>query len=216
MKGWDHVPDWAHSMAQALLQTLKLRDPYTYGHCRRVARHSKLLAQAAGLPESDQRSVEFASWFHDLGKLAIPDRILLHPGKLDDEQMAVIREHPIKSVEVLQPLTTVPFFKGTIPGVLYHHERIDGCGYPYGLAGDRIPLTARIILVADTFDAMTTTRPYRKGLSAETAYKELQLFAGRQFDEQLVKIFVQAHPTWGDVEQEISEEFVAASFKRAA
>jgi HD-GYP domain-containing protein (c-di-GMP phosphodiesterase class II) len=93
---------------------------------------------------------------------------------------------------------------------------MDGAGYPFGIKGENIPLTARIILIADTFDAMTTTRPYRKGLAFEIAYKELKTFAGRQFDEHLVKVFLQAHPTWATPEEEITEEFVAAHFKRAA
>jgi len=212
----DQLPDWAQLASQALLESLRLRDPYTYGHCRRVGRNARLLARAAGLSEWEQKKVEHAALFHDLGKIGIPDRILLKPGRLTEDEVTIIREHPIKSVEIIQPLAKLPFFEALIPGVLHHHERIDGCGYPYGLSGDDIPLIARIVLIADTYDAMTTTRPYRKGLGDEFAYKELKKFAGRQFDAHLVKVFLQAHPTWGKLDEELSEEFISAHFRRAA
>ena len=212
----EEIPSWAQMLANALLEAMKERDPYTYGHCRRVARNARLLAQAAGLPENEQIQVYFASLFHDLGKMGIADRILLKPGRLTEEEEAVMREHPIKSVEIIRPLAPVPFFNATIPGIRHHHERIDGAGYPDGLAGDKIPLIARVILIADTFDAMTTTRPYRRGLANEIAYKELKQFSGRQFDAQLVQVFLKAHPKWETPEEEITEEFVAANFRRAA
>lgn len=210
------IPDWARTIALTLLQAVKERDPYTYGHCRRVARHASLLAGAAGLTHHDQQVIEYASMFHDLGKMGIPDSILLKPGRLTADEEAVMRAHPNKSAEIVQPLAHVGFFKQTLPGILHHHERIDGLGYPFGMKGEAIPLAARIILIADTFDAMTTTRPYRKGLAHEIAYKELVTFSGRQFDPALVKIFLQAHPKWGGLEEEITEEFVSARFKRVA
>lgn len=213
---WDQIPDWAYTITRALLQALKERDPYTYGHCRRVARTARLLAQAAGLTPFEQNAIEFASLFHDLGKMGIPDSILLKPGRLSPKEEQIMRLHPVKSADIIQPLITLPVFKSAAPGVRSHHERMDGLGYPDGLQGDQIPMTARVILIADTFDAMTTTRPYRKGLDIHTAYKELVKFSGRQFDPQLVKIFLKAHPTWGEYEEEITEEFVANSYKRAA
>lgn len=193
---WGDIPDWAETVTKALLQALKERDPYTFGHCCRVARYARLLAKAAGLNEYEQKIVEYSGLFHDLGKMGVPDRVLLKPGRLGAEEEALMRAHPLKSVEVMQPLATIPFFKDTLPGILHHHERLDGQGYPDGLLGERIPLNARIILIADTFDAMTTNRPYRKSLGVETAYKELQLFSGRQFDLKLVQTFLKAHPTW--------------------
>jgi HD-GYP domain-containing protein (c-di-GMP phosphodiesterase class II) len=210
------VPDWAQYVSKTLMQAMRERDPYTYGHCRRVSRTARLLAEAAGLSETEQQIIEYSSMFHDLGKLGIPDTILLKPGRLTPEEEAVMRSHPLKSAEVIEPLQSVPFFRATLPGIRHHHERIDGGGYPYGISGDQIPLTARIILIADTFDAMTTTRPYRKGLAFEIAYKELQTFAGRQFDPQLVKVFLQAHPKWDAHEEEITEEFVSTRFRRVA
>ncbi|MGE0616152.1 MAG: HD-GYP domain-containing protein [Bacteriovoracia bacterium] len=213
---WDDIPDWAQSVAQALLRAVKEKDPYTYGHCRRVARNARLLAKAAGLSDYEQRVIEFASVFHDLGKMGIPDTVLLKPGKLTPEEIELVKAHPVKSAEIISPLTSLPFFRATLPGIRHHHERVDGRGYPYGIKQDQIPLAARIIVIADTFDAMTTTRPYRKGLPFEVAYKELMTFAGRQFDPQLVKIFMQAHPKWGEHEEEITEEFLFAQYRKAA
>jgi HD-GYP domain-containing protein (c-di-GMP phosphodiesterase class II) len=213
---WNDIPDWAEKVMRSLLSALKERDPYTYGHCLRVARNARMLGQAAGLNLYEQKVIEYSSIFHDLGKIAIPDSILLKPGRLSAEEQAIIRVHPIKSVEILQPLSAIPFFNDVLPGVRHHHERLDGRGYPDRLAGDDVPLTARVILIADTFDAMTTTRPYRQGLPYDIAYRELKQFAGRQFDEQLVQTFCSAHRTWGEYEEEITEEFVAANFKRAA
>lgn len=212
----EEIPEWASFVAKSLLQALRERDPYTYGHCRRVARHARLLAQATGLNEHQQRVVEFASMFHDLGKMGIPDEILLKPGRLTPEEEAVMKLHPEKSVEIISPLGNVPFFNAMMPGILHHHERIDGLGYPHNIKGETIPLIARIILIADTFDAMTTTRPYRKGMPVERAYAELKQFSGRQFDEKLVQIFLKSHPEWGTVDEEITESFVATHFRRAA
>lgn len=210
------IPDWAASVAKTLMQAMRERDPYTYGHCRRVARHARLFAAAAGLSENEQRVIEYSSLFHDLGKMGIPDSILLKPGRLTVEEEAIMRAHPLKSAEIIVPLSHIPFFRNTLPGIRHHHERMDGTGYPFGIEGDNIPLSARIMLIVDTFDAMTTTRPYRKGLAFEIAYKELKIFAGRQFDAQLVKIFLQAHPKWDKLDDEITEEFVALNFRRAA
>lgn len=213
---WDDIPDWVFNATKSLLNALKERDPYTYGHCRRVARNARLLAEAAGLNDFESRVIEISSLFHDLGKLGIPDLILLKPGRLTAKEESVMRNHPIKSAEIIQPFAHVPFFRQAIPGIRSHHERIDGAGYPDNLKGGEIPLSARIILIADTYDAMTSTRPYRRGLSSEMAYKELKLFANRQFDPHLVKIFLKAHPHWDPYEDDITEEFVATNFKRAA
>ncbi len=126
----------------------------------------------------------------------VPDDILLKPAKLTDEEYEIMKSHPVLSVKILEPLSHLGFYGKTLPGVRFHHERFDGRGYPEGVKGEDIPLASRIILVVDTFDAMTWSRPYRKGLSSEVAYKELQDFAGRQFDPKLVEIFKQVHPRW--------------------
>ena len=213
---WDQIPDWAHALTKTLLQALRERDPYTYGHCRRVAKNALLLSRAAGLSEFEQKVVEFSALFHDLGKLGIPDQILLKPGRLSPEEREIMHQHPVKSAEIIQPLSHIPFFRSTLPGIRHHHERIDGLGYPDNVKGDLIPLTARILLIADTYDAMTTTRPYRKALTPEIAYKELKQFSGRQFDPHLVQVFVKSHPKWDDYEQEITEEFLSSHYRKAA
>ena len=175
-----------------------------------------MLAQSAGLNEVEQKIAEFAGLFHDIGKIGIPDEILLKPAKLSDEEFNVMKTHPEKSVQILEPLAHVDFYRQLLPGVLHHHERYDGRGYPEKLKADDIPLAARIILVADTFDAMTADRIYRKGLSAEIAYQELVDFSGRQFDPQLVKIFIEAHPKWGRHDFKVFEEMNQTVLKRAA
>ncbi|MEK6705853.1 MAG: HD-GYP domain-containing protein [Bdellovibrionota bacterium] len=190
------IPEWSEAIARSLLLCLKQRDPYSYGHSLRVAYHARFLAEAAGLNEYQQLVIEFASLFHDLGKIGISDKILLKPGKLTEDEEEIMREHPAKSAELLTPLDHIPFFRSTLPGVKHHHERMDGKGYPDGIHGENIPLSARIILIADTYDAMTTTRPYRTRLQDAVAYAELKRFAGVQFDEHLVDIFVHTHPAW--------------------
>jgi putative nucleotidyltransferase with HDIG domain len=193
--GYD-IPDWSVEIAQKIMSTVKQKDVDTFDHCVRVSRMSKLLASAAGLNEFDARIVEYAGLFHDIGKVGVPDEILLKPAKLTEEEYQIMKSHPVLSAKILDPLGHLEFFGKTLPGVLFHHERFDGRGYPEGVKGEDIPLASRIILVVDTFDAMTWSRPYRKGLSAEVAYKELADFAGRQFDPKLVDIFNSVHPRW--------------------
>lgn len=213
---WGEIPEWADLLVATLLETLRIRDPYTFGHCQRVGRYARLLAKATGLNESEQKLIELSGIFHDLGKIGIPDSILLKPNRLTPEEQEMMRTHPMKGADILQPLTQVPFFKGLIPGVRYHHERIDGYGYPDGIQGKDIPLSARIILIVDTFDAITTSRPYRQGSPDEFAYQELKLFSGRQFDSHLVGIFLQSHPYWDQIEKEITEGFLNNLLKKKA
>lgn len=213
---WVDFPEWVPQVAQSLMASLRERDPYSYGHCRRVARNARLLAKAAGFTDEQTRVIEYSALFHDLGKMGIPDSILLKVGKLSEEEERIMQSHVTRSIEILQPLSSIPFFRATLAGVRHHHERIDGLGYPDKLVGDEIPLVARLIVIVDTFDAMTTNRPYRKKLPSEIAYAELNKFAGRQFDPQLVKVFIESHKHWGKLEEEITEEFVAAHYKRAA
>lgn len=200
------IPSWSIEVAQALMAKVKAKDPDTFDHCVRVSRLSKLLAQAAGLNEFDIRIVEYAGLFHDIGKVGVPDEILLKPAKLTTEEYEVMKSHPELSVELLRPLSHLEFYAKTLPGVQYHHERFDGRGYPAGIKGEAIPLASRIILVVDTYDAMTWSRPYRKGLSPEVAYKELVDFAGRQFDPKIVEIFNQAHPGWRVRDERLFQE----------
>ncbi len=176
-------------IVRALAIALDARDPYTRGHSEQVARYALLLANELGLSEQEKRDLELAAYLHDLGKIGIRDEILLKPAKLTPEEMKVIREHPSIGASILSPLT---FWGNIVPTVRYHHEHYDGGGYPEGLKNDRIPLGARILALADAFDAITSDRPYRNRKSIEEAIEELKRCAGTQFDPQLVEKFIQA------------------------
>jgi HD-GYP domain-containing protein (c-di-GMP phosphodiesterase class II) len=191
---WDDIPDWAERVANSLLQTVREKDPHTFLHCCRVGRGSRQLGKAMGLNDYEQSMLEFSGLFHDIGKVGIPDSILLKPGRLDAGEIDLMKAHPIKSAAIIEPLADNAFMRFLLPGIRYHHERIDGTGYPFGLAGDRIPLPAKVIAVVDSFDAMTNVRPYRKPLSRDKVLKELYDFSGRQFDTHLVKIFLEILP----------------------
>lgn len=213
---WGDIPEWSHGIAKSVMKSLYAKDPETFYHCMRVSHLSRCLAVAAGLNDYHSRMIEFAALFHDVGKVAIPNEILLKPGKLTDAEYEIMKAHPVKSAEIIDPLTHNAFFKAMIPGILHHHERIDGMGYPHKLIGDNVPLESRIILVADTFDAMTQMRAYRKGLPAEVAHKELLDFSGRQFDVRLVKIFVEAQPLWAEDQKRVQVEMNNVLLKQAA
>jgi putative nucleotidyltransferase with HDIG domain len=212
---WTDIPEWTLEVAQKIMESVKVKDPETYNHCIRVSKGSRLIAKSAGLNEIEQKMVEFAGLFHDVGKVGVPDHILLKPGKLTDDEFTVMKSHPEISVKILEPLAAVEFYAKLIPGVMHHHERFDGKGYPVGVMGEEIPIYARMILIADTYDAMTSTRTYRKGLAPEVAYQELKDFAGRQFDARLVKIFIEAHATWRDADNKIFEEMKNSVLKAA-
>ncbi len=178
------------------MQSLKIVDPLTFYHCCRVGEYSRKLARDAGLDPYEQKLAEFSGLFHDVGKIGIPQVIIHKPAKLDLDEFNAMKKHPELSEQIVQVLGEQTFFKNMLPSIRGHHERIDGTGYPDNLAGDQIPLLARVILIVDTYDAMTQTRSYRKGLPIEAVYSELQKYAGTQFDSQLVKIFLQAQPQW--------------------
>ncbi len=210
---WDDIPSWSLDVASTIMQTVHVKDPETYFHCIRVGREARLLARAAGLNEFEQKVVEFSGLFHDVGKIGVPDAILLKPEKLTDQEYTVMKSHPAMSVQIVTPLTHMEFYRQLIPGILHHHERFDGKGYPHGVMGEEIPLAARMILIADTFDAMTADRSYRKGLAPEVALNELQVFAGRQFDPKLVKIYLDAKPSWKKEGEHLSDEMRATVHK---
>lgn len=196
MSNKNDVPTNVYDIAKALLQSLKIIDPLTFYHCCRVGEYSRRLARDAGLNDYEQKVAEFSGLFHDVGKIVIPQVVLHKPSKLDPDEFNLVKKHPEFSEQIVQVLSEDPFFKDLLAPVRGHHERVDGTGYPDGLSGDQIPLIARVILVVDTYDAMTQSRSYRKGLSADVAYAELGRFSGSQFDPQLVKVFLQAHPLW--------------------
>ncbi|MBE3588685.1 MAG: HD-GYP domain-containing protein [Thermoanaerobacteraceae bacterium] len=172
--------------ARALINVLELQCNLTSSHCRRVAAYTALLARELDMPVKEQQRIYLAGLLHDIGKLGIDSSILLKPGKLTAAEWEEVKKHPGYSYEIL---TAIPGMSLISRAALYHHERYDGCGYPAGLAGKDIPLEARILAVADSFDAMTSNRAYRPRMPREAAVKELERCAGTQFDPQLVEIF---------------------------
>jgi putative nucleotidyltransferase with HDIG domain len=201
---WGDIPSWAYDAAQALMQSLKVVDPGTYAHCLRVGEMARKLARDAGLNEYEQKLAEFSGIFHDIGKIGVDPEIIGKPGKLDPRELDIMKNHPVMSEQIVRPLSTHSFFKEILPVIRGHHERLDGEGYPDKLIGERIPVLARVILVVDTYDAMSQTRAYRKGLPDDIVYAELKRCSGTQFDPQLVRTFLQAHKTWTtlDTDQE--------------
>lgn len=193
---WGDVPEWVYSATKALLESLKKNDILTYEHCLRVGEYSRLLAKSAGLNEFMQKQAEFSGLLHDIGKVGVAQSIIDKPGRLTQEEMLVMKDHPVYSEEIIKPLGHEMFFKAVVPAVRHHHERIDGEGYPDKRIGDEIPLYSRIILIVDTLDAMGKDRAYRKGLPLEVIYKELERCMGTQFDAQLTKIFLESHKHW--------------------
>ena len=189
---WEDFPLWANELIVQILEDLREKYPATYAHCCRVGKASGALAKAAGLSKEEQIKLQYAGLFHDVGKYEVPDSVLNKPGKLDDKEYSLMKRHPEISADLIEPLAKLHFFEKILPGVLHHHERIDGLGYPFGLEGDKIPIEARIILIVDTFDAMTSDRAYRKGLPDEVAFKEIKKCSGSQFDTHLAKIFLQS------------------------
>jgi len=173
------------NMVTALAETLDKRDPYTGGHVRRVVAYSMLLGAEMKLDRSALKDLWLASTLHDVGKIATPDRILSKPSPLDQEEVEIMKRHPVDGAAIVSHLAN----PAVLQGVRNHHERLDGKGYPDHIAGDQLPLVARIIAVADTYDAMTTSRPYRAGLPAEKAAREIVASAGTQLCPNVVDVF---------------------------
>ena len=172
---------------RALTSAIDASDPFTSGHSERVTEYSTSIARRMGLSERRVLMVEYASLLHDMGKIAIQHDVLLKPGKLSDDEWKEMRTHPETGARIVSDLH---FLKGAREVVLYHHERYDGKGYPDGLEGSEIPLEARIVKVADAFDAMMSDRPYRRGLSMDAAIEELRLGKGTDFDAAVVDVFL--------------------------
>jgi HD-GYP domain-containing protein (c-di-GMP phosphodiesterase class II) len=178
------------NLSRALAITIEEKDPYTGGHIDRLSYYSSIIAEELNLSEEEKERIYFGALFHDLGKIAISESIIRKEGKLTEEEFNEIKKHPEYGARILEP---VKQFRHVITGVLHHHERYDGKGYPQGLKGDEISIDGRIIAVADSFDAMTTDRPYRKALSYEFAIEELKRCAGTQFDPKVVEAFICAY-----------------------
>jgi HD-GYP domain-containing protein (c-di-GMP phosphodiesterase class II) len=175
----------------ALAQAVEMRDEYTGNHTQRVTAYALLLAEEMGLGETERRRLRVATLLHDIGKIAIDDQILRKPGRLADHEFDRMKTHVLRGSEIIQ---MIPGLVWALPVVRGHHERWDGCGYPDGLTGTGIPLTARVVAVADAFDAMTSDRPYRPGMPAARAFAELEAGAGTHFDPECVEAFLRVRP----------------------
>ena len=187
------LEQYGHQLENATVQVMSTlqaameeKDEYTAGHTRRVTQYALLLGEEIGLSEQDMIILERASHFHDIGKLVIDLSCIQKPGKLTAEEWALIKKHPEVGANIIQPLE---FTKRERSIILHHHERLDGNGYPTGIGGDEIDLLTRIITVADSYDAMTSRRNYRRNLSIIEAVAELRRCAGTQFDPDLVEVF---------------------------
>lgn len=174
-------------MVETLRFTVEAKDPYTRGHSDRVSAYSVLIGQHLGLSDSDINTLKIGGLFHDIGKIGIPDSILLKDSKLTDDEYSEIKNHPSIGAHIL---CNAKVFQDIIPIVKHHHERYDGKGYPSQLAGEDIPYFARIAAVADTFDAMTSKRTYRDALPLEVVKAEIERCAGTQFDPKIAKVFL--------------------------
>jgi len=173
---------------EAITASIDAKDRYTCGHSRRVAYLSRELAVRIGLEDAMVQRVHIAGLVHDVGKIGVPEAVLSKPGRLTEDEFAMIKKHPEMGVRILRD---IPNFDDIIPGVMSHHERFDGKGYPQGLLGEHIPLFGRIIGIADAFDAMSSTRTYRRALSFTDVLTEMQRCTGTQFDPQLIPTFLE-------------------------
>jgi len=184
-----------HGLMMGLLHSLTsavdAKDAYTCGHSERVALVSRHLAQQMGLSDRDVEQIYMAGLLHDVGKIGVPEAVLQKTGKLTAEEFEQMKRHPQIGARILQDIKQV---REIVPGVLHHHERYDGKGYPTGLAGEKIPLMGRIICLADCFDAMTSNRTYRKALPLEVALTEIRRCSGTQFDPRLTEFFLMTGP----------------------
>ena len=179
------------SMIDAIMRSLQAKDVYTRGHSERVRHYSKLIARELRLPEAELERVTLGAALHDIGKIGMPDEVLKHNKnpRLSPEQLAEVKKHPLRGAEILRD---IPFLRDIIPAAELHHEDWDGTGYPHGLQGQEIPLLGRIVAVADTYDAITTDRPYQKGKSYAEGFQILRKIAGQRLEPELVEAFVSA------------------------
>jgi HD-GYP domain-containing protein (c-di-GMP phosphodiesterase class II) len=175
---------------KSLAAAIDAKDPYTRGHSERVALFSVAIARELGLDEKSIERVQIAALLHDVGKIGIEDAVLRKPARLTEEEYATIKRHPALGASIMGPIRQL---KDIIPGMRHHHEALDGTGYPDGLAGGEIPLMARIIAVADTFDAMTSERLYQKAKDDAFVINMLQQRSGTRYDPKVVQAFVRAH-----------------------
>lgn len=174
----------------SLAAAIDAKDPYTAGHSERVAHYSATIAKVLKLPEEDVETIRIAALMHDVGKIGIQDSILGKAGPLTDEEFEIMKTHPTKGAAIMEH---VPQLKSMIPGMKFHHENVDGSGYPEGLTGEQIPLMAKIVSVADTFDAMTTNRPYQKAMEITYVFARMRSFIGKKFEAHFVEALITAY-----------------------
>ena len=192
---------------QALITALDFRDNETQGHSWRVVEYAMLVAKAMGVGEPELSWLRQGAILHDVGKIGIRDAVLRKPGALDAEEMAEMKRHPEMGYRMLQ---NIRFLENALPIVLCHQERWDGSGYPRGLKAEEIPLGARIFAIVDTFDAMTSDRPYRRALPIDRAREEIQKFAGFQFDPAAAAAFMSIEPgVWHEIRERVHAEITA-------
>ena len=189
---------------EALVSALEARDPYTQAHAGRIRDTAVALSVAMQVPTEERRAVRLGSILHDVGKIGVADSILLKSGSLTEDEWAIMRTHPEIGEKMLQ---SIDFLAPALPIVRHHHERWDGTGYPDKLAGEEIPIGARIVAVCDSFDAMTSDRPYRAAMSVDEACEELQRHAGTQFDPKCVDLLVQIVSEMGETSR-LEDRFV--------
>ncbi len=174
---------------EALCQAVETKDFYTRGHSERVSRGSGMIASEIGMRPDRAEAIRYAGMLHDVGKLGVPTKVLQKEGALSEEEYAAIQLHPMRGLEIVRE---IGFLDEALTGIMHHHERIDGKGYPMGLAADEIPEFARVIAVADAFDSMTSNRSYRQARGIDEAVSELRRGSGSQFDPALVDAFISA------------------------
>ncbi len=176
------------SSIKTLIGIINAKDHYTYGHTERVVQYCRLIGEAMALPEKDMKILQYGAYLHDIGKIEIPKELLNRGDKLTEEEWNTIKQHPVIGAEIIRPVKSI---EEVVPLILYHHERMDGAGYPDGLRGGQIPFLTRILTVANSFDAMTTSRPSKKGKKLDEAINELERCKGTQFDGKIVDVFVE-------------------------
>ncbi len=183
------INDFYLRSVHSLVKAIEAKDEYTRGHSERVTIYSLEIGKMIS-DETDLEKLRIAGILHDLGKIGVPESVLNKPGKLTKEEFEMVRKHPQNGVQILEP---IEFLKDVFPIILHHHEKYDGTGYPSGLFRGNIPLESRVLAIADTFDAMTSTRAYRKALSTDEALAEIKRCKGTQFDPRLADIFIKIH-----------------------
>ena len=187
---YQELEEMFFEIAESMADAIEKRDHYTGGHTQRVTRYSLAIARYLSLKPQDKKWLRIASILHDIGKIGIEDNILMKPERLSPEEFSRMKRHTAMGAEIIEHVQRL---RSIIPGVKYHHEHMDGQGYPDGLKGEDMPILAKIVAVADTYDAMTTDRPYRRAMSKESAIEELKRCSGTQFDHNIVKSFLRAY-----------------------